>query len=154
MTNEASSMGCLYYLISHHVLCTTYTLGGEIMQVREKSERWIMGNGEKWRETKRREEVEEEKRFWHKWLVSFTGLRWRFTCAEQSFFLFVRRKSRYSSRTRRRLCFNLFPRLNAIKWSFKNTSLTLKQNRSYGFQTCCCTLFFLPRPFSALCHVR
>lgn len=36
MTNEASSMGCLYYLISHHVLRTTYTLCSEIMGVREK----------------------------------------------------------------------------------------------------------------------
>lgn len=36
MTNETSSIGCLYYLISHHVLCTTYTLCTEIIGVREK----------------------------------------------------------------------------------------------------------------------
>lgn len=36
MTNEASTMGCLYYLISHHGLRTTYTLCGEIIGVKEK----------------------------------------------------------------------------------------------------------------------
>lgn len=55
MTNEASSMGCLYYLISHHVLRTTYTLCSEIMGVREKvsTELWegeMEGDREKRRE--------------------------------------------------------------------------------------------------------
>lgn len=52
MTNEASSMGCLYYLISHHVLRTTYTLCSEIMGVMQKvrTEWWegeMEGDGEK-----------------------------------------------------------------------------------------------------------
>lgn len=49
-----------------------------------------MGKGGKWRETKRREEVrrregEDSDTFYPagKWVVSVTGLRWRFTFAEQ-----------------------------------------------------------------------
>ena len=55
MTNEASSMGCLYYLINHHVLCTTYTLCNEIMGVKEKVSTEFLENWER-RETKRKME--------------------------------------------------------------------------------------------------
>lgn len=58
MTNEASSMSCLYYLISHHVLCTTYTVCSGIMGVKEKLS-VNYGNG-KWNKT---EDREDGKRF-------------------------------------------------------------------------------------------
>lgn len=50
------------------------------------TELWVRGG--KWRETKRREEVrrregEVSDTFYPagEWVVSFTGLRWRFTCS-------------------------------------------------------------------------
>lgn len=102
------------------------------------------GGGTKRREEVRRREGEDSDTFYPagKWVVSFSGLRWRFTCAEQGVFLFIRRKSCYSSRTRQRLCFNLFPRLNAIKWSFKTPLLLLNKTLLTAFRAVVALRFF------------